>query len=66
MTVFLGILAILIPIGLGVLTWRFFDRIFKISDAAYKETLSYYLRKLMVIFSVVFFSLYLLFNIVFL
>ena len=65
MTIFLGILAIVLPVGLGIFTWKHFDRIFKITDPAYKETLSYYIRKLIIIFSLVFFALYFGFSIVF-
>ncbi|SNX29130.1 hypothetical protein SAMN06295945_1495 [Polynucleobacter meluiroseus] len=46
LTVILGVVAILIPIIVGRLVWKHFDRYFGRNDEAYMDTLDFYLKKL--------------------
>lgn len=45
-TVVLGIAAMLLPLVVGRLVWKRFDKYFGRNDEAYMDTLGYFLKKL--------------------
>jgi uncharacterized membrane protein YidH (DUF202 family) len=57
MSIFLVILGIVIPILLGILTWKRYDQIFKYSTNS-DSTLPAYLQKLAIVFLVVLVSMF--------
>ena len=46
LTVTLGIVAMLLPLFVGRLVWKRFDQYFGKNDAAYMDTLGYFLKKI--------------------
>ena len=46
LTVTLGIVAMLLPLVVGRLVWKRFDQYFGKNDAAYMDTLGYFLKKI--------------------
>ena len=46
LTVVLGIVAMLLPLVVGRLVWKRFDKYFGRNDEAYMDTLEYFLKKL--------------------
>ena len=46
LTVVFGIVAILLPLVVGRLVWKRFDKYFGRNDEAYMDTLEYFLKKL--------------------
>ena len=46
LTIILGIVAILLPLVVGRLVWKRFDRYFGRNDEAYMDTLEYFLKKI--------------------
>jgi len=46
LTIILGIVAMLLPLVVGRLVWKRFDQYFGRNDAAYMDTLEYFLKKL--------------------
>ncbi len=60
MSIFLVILGIVVPILLGILTWKRYDQIFKYSTNS-DSTLPAYLQKLAIVFLVVLASMFCIF-----
>jgi hypothetical protein len=46
LTVILGIVAMLLPLGVGRLVWKRFDQWFGRNDEAYMDSLEYFLKKI--------------------
>jgi len=46
LTITLGIIAMLLPLVVGRLVWKRFDQYFGKNDAAYMDTLGYFLKKI--------------------
>jgi len=46
LTVILGIVAMLFPLVVGRLVWKRFDQYFGRNDAAYMDSLEYFLKKI--------------------
>ena len=46
LTVVLGIFAMLLPLVVGRLVWKRFDKYFGRNDEAYMDTLEYFLKKI--------------------
>ena len=46
LTIIFGIVAMLLPLVVGRLVWKRFDRYFGRNDEAYMDTLEYFLKKL--------------------
>ena len=46
LTVILGIVAMLLPLEVGRVVWKRFDRYFGRNDEAYMDSLEYFLKKL--------------------
>jgi hypothetical protein len=65
LTVTLGIVAMLLPLLVGRLVWKRFDRYFGRNDAAYMDTLEYFLKKLGITILVAFIILWLGMSLVF-
>ena len=63
MTIFLATLGIVIPVLLGILTWKRYDRIFKYSTSS-DSTLPAYLQKLAIVFLVVLVSMFGIFSLI--
>ena len=57
MTILVFMIGILLPVGLGVLAWKKYDVYFPAKDDSTNE-LSKYLKKLLLVFAVVFLSMY--------
>ena len=45
-TVVFGIIAMLLPLVVGRLVWKRFDKYFGRNDEAYRDTLEYFLKKI--------------------
>jgi hypothetical protein len=66
MTIFLGIIAILLPVAAGVWVWKNFDRIFlKTAEIDSNDELPIYLKKLAAVFLTTGFLLFVCFQLVF-
>ena len=64
-TVTLGIVAMLLPLLVGRLVWKRFDRYFGRSDEAYMDSLEYFLKKLGITILVAFIILWIGMSLVF-
>ncbi len=66
LTIIFGIIAILLPLIVGRLVWKRFDRYFGKNDEAYMDTLGYFLKKLgftaLIAFVVLWIGMSLVFN----
>ena len=65
LTIILGIVAMLFPLVVGRLVWKRFDQYFGRNDAAYMDTLEYFLKKLGLTILVAFILLWIGISIVF-
>lgn len=66
MTIFLGIIAILLPVAAGIWVWRNFDKIFlKTAQINSNDHLPVYLKKLAAVFLTTGFLLFVCFQLVF-
>lgn len=65
LTVALGIVAMLLPLLVGRLVWKRFDQYFGRNDAAYMDTLEYFLKKLGITILVAFIVLWIGMSLVF-
>ena len=65
LTVILGIVAMLLPLVVGRLVWKRFDRWFGRNDEAYMDTLEYFLKKIGLTILVAFILLWLGMTLVF-
>jgi len=59
MTIFIFMLGILLPVGLGAIVWKKFDHYFPRSNTA--TELTHYLKKLMCVFVITLISMYVIF-----
>jgi hypothetical protein len=64
-TVLFGIVAMLLPLIVGRLVWKRFDRYFGRNDEAYMDSLEYFLKKLGITILVAFVLLWIGLSIVF-
>ena len=66
LTIIFGIVAMLLPLVVGRLVWKRFDRWFGRNDEAYMDTLEYFLKKIgltiLVAFILLWFGMALVFN----
>ena len=65
LTVVLGIVARLLPLVVGRLVWKRFDKYFGRNDEAYMDTLEYFLKKLGITILVAFVLLWIGISLVF-
>jgi hypothetical protein len=65
LTIIFGIVAILLPLAVGRLVWKRFDRWFGRNDEAYMDTLEYFLKKIGLTILVAFILLWLGMTLVF-
>ena len=65
LTVIFGIVAMLLPLVVGRLVWKRFDRWFGRNDEAYMDTLEYFLKKIGLTILIAFILLWLCMTLVF-